>query len=150
MDIDDIRRINIANLEAVAGSPTKAAEKVGMTLSQYSNLKNGAYDPRSGKQRGMRKETAWRFEDAYGLPRGWLDIQHLSENCNGGAQVNEPPINYSIGQTNVYQLPAESPLLRELNAHVEKLNDRGLILLIEQAEQLTARYSKDKANLARS
>lgn len=39
-------------------------EAVGMSYAQYINLRDGAKDARSGKPRGMRKETAWRFENA--------------------------------------------------------------------------------------
>jgi hypothetical protein len=76
MDIDDIRRTNIRALEKEAGAPKSAADRVNMTYAQYINLRDGAKDPRSGKPRGMRKETAWRFEDAFGKQRGWLDQDH--------------------------------------------------------------------------
>lgn len=75
-DIDEIRRRNICLLEAELGSPSIAAKTVGMTLAQYLNLREGAKDSKSGKPRGMRKETAWKFEDKTGKPRGWLDIDH--------------------------------------------------------------------------
>lgn len=78
MDIDEVRRTNIRALENEAKSPTAAAEKVGMSYVQYVNLRDGAIDPRSKKRRGMRKETAWRFEDAFSKPRGWLDQDHSS------------------------------------------------------------------------
>lgn len=72
MDIDETRRANICVLEKLAGSPTLAANKVGMTYAQYINYRNGA-KAKTGKIRGML-ETAWRFEDAFGKPRGWLDV----------------------------------------------------------------------------
>ncbi len=74
MDIDEIRRENIRKLQHVAGSANAVAEKVGMSYVQYVNLRDGAKDPRSGKPRGMRKETAWRFEKAFGMSKGWLDL----------------------------------------------------------------------------
>ncbi len=91
MDIDDIRRANICALEKEAGSPKNAAECVNMTYAQYVNYRNGAKDYRSGKKRGMRKETAWRFEDAFGKPRGWLDTHHGPS--NQAEQVAPPPIS---------------------------------------------------------
>ncbi len=48
----------------------------------------------------------------------------------------------------VVPLPTESPLKAELAAVVDKISDRGLILLIEQAEQLAGRFPKAKANHA--
>lgn len=83
MDIDEIRRANLARLEEEAGSISAIAARVDMTYSQYLNLRNGALDKRSGKRRGMRKETAWRFEDKFDKPRGWLDQDHSG---------NTPPI----------------------------------------------------------
>lgn len=76
MDVDEIRRINIRALEAESGSPTAAAARVGMSYAQYLNTRDGAREAKTGKRRGMRKETAWRFEDAYQKPRGWLDHDH--------------------------------------------------------------------------
>lgn len=76
MDIDDIRRANIQILEKEAGSKKAAAERVGMTYVQYLNYRNGAKEAKTGKVRGMRKETAWKFEAAYDKPRGWLDTNH--------------------------------------------------------------------------
>lgn len=50
---------------------------------------------------------------------------------------------------NVVKMPNDTPLKKELASLVEKINDRGLILLVESAEQLVARFPKAKANLAR-
>lgn len=80
MDIDEIRRQNILTIEKEIGSPKLTADRVGMTYAQYVNLRDGALDSRSGKPRGMRKETAWRFDDAGGKPRGWLDQDHSAGN----------------------------------------------------------------------
>jgi len=91
MDIDEIRRTNIRLLEAIAGSPRSAADRVQMTYAQYVNLRDGAKDARSRKPRAMRKETAWRFEDAFGKDRGWLDTDHSAPE---GKQVAEPVAHY--------------------------------------------------------
>jgi len=79
MDIDDIRRANIRLLEKSAGSPRLAAETVEMSYAQYVNYRDGAKEAKTGKVRGMRKETAWRFEDAFKKPRGWLDQDHSAQ-----------------------------------------------------------------------
>lgn len=75
-DIDDIRRNNLRKLEAELGGPTQAAQKLEMSLAQFSNLRDGAKDSKTGKPRGMRKETARRIEAASGKPIGWLDVSH--------------------------------------------------------------------------
>lgn len=80
MDIDEIRRNNLWLIEREMGNPTSVAEKVGMTPTQYINLRDGAKDSKTGKPRGMRKETAWKFEDAFSKQRGWLDQDHSSTN----------------------------------------------------------------------
>ena len=74
MDIDDIRRENLKSLESRMGPQLYKA--VGMSPTQFYNLRDGAKDSRTGKQRGMRKETARRFERAAGMPAGWLDAPH--------------------------------------------------------------------------
>lgn len=83
MDIDEIRRRNIKTLEKQHGPAL--AKRAGMSPSQFYNLRDGAKDSKTGKPRGMRKETAWKIEDAAGVPRGWLDIDHSQNN-----QTNEP------------------------------------------------------------
>jgi hypothetical protein len=79
MDIDEIRRANLKVLERELGKPKLMAEAAGMSYAQYVNYRDGAFDKRSGKKRGMRKETAWRFEDACKRPRGWLDQVHSAD-----------------------------------------------------------------------
>lgn len=76
MDIDNIRRANLLILEDRLGGPKGVADRVGMSYAQYLNLRNGAKDSETGKPRGMRKQTAWRFDDAAEVPRGWLDTPH--------------------------------------------------------------------------
>lgn len=58
--------------------------------------------------------------------------------------VDEPP-----GQAYGPVAPAAPPippLRAELNALIDQINDRGLILLIESAEQLAQRFPASKAN----
>lgn len=76
MDIDDIRRQNLRLLEKEFGGIRALANKVGMSYAQCLNYRTGVADSATGKIRGMRKETAWRFEDAFNKPRGWLDQDH--------------------------------------------------------------------------
>ncbi len=84
MDIDDIRRKNILALEKEAQTPRALADLVGMTYAQYVNLRDGAIDSKTGKRRGMRKETAGRFDAACNKPLGWLDQDHSIEMLSPG------------------------------------------------------------------
>ena len=76
VDIDEIRRANMRAIENECGGPAGAAARVGMSLAQFANLRDGAKDSKTGKPRGMRKETARRIEGAAGKPPGWLDVVH--------------------------------------------------------------------------
>jgi len=72
-DIDDIRRCAMKKLEEEVGGPAAAAARVGMSYPQWANLRAGAHDSKTGKRRGMRKETARKIEAAFGKPAGWMD-----------------------------------------------------------------------------
>jgi hypothetical protein len=136
MDIDDIRRTNIRALEVIAGSPKSAADRVGMTYVQYVNLRDGAKDARSGKPRAMRKETAWRFEDAFGKDRGWLDACHQDAEDRLAA---EPATHYRVQRRHA------RPLVQTLCELAEQVNDNGLRELIGFARCLTGTHPAAKA-----
>jgi len=78
-DIDEIRRKAMLLLEGEIGGPVAAAKLAGMSYSQWANLRSGARDSKSGKPRGMRKETARKIEQAFGKPPGWLDTTNPTE-----------------------------------------------------------------------
>lgn len=67
-DIDEIRRKAMGVLEKEAGGPVAAAKQAGMSHSQWANLRSGAPDSKTGKARGMRKETARKIEAAFAKP----------------------------------------------------------------------------------
>lgn len=136
MDIDEIRRANIRLLEAIAGSPKSAADRVGMTYAQYVNTRDGAKEAKTGKPRGMRKETAWRFEDAFGKDRGWLDTDHSAPE---GKQVAEPAAHYQAHRRH------SRPLVQTLCDLAEQVNDNGLRELIGFARCLTGTHPAAKA-----
>ena len=87
-DIDDIRRENLCLIEETVGGLTAAAMLVGMSPSQFANLRDGAKDSKTGKPRGMRKDTARRIEAAAGHPQGWLDIDHGGSSGAAGNATN--------------------------------------------------------------
>lgn len=88
MDIDEIRRINLKELEKELG--TDLYKKAGMSPTQFYNLRDGAKDSKTGKPRGMRKQTAWKFEDAANKPRGYLDKLH------GKDELESPLKNFNL------------------------------------------------------
>lgn len=139
MDIDETRRANIRALEIIAGSPRSAADRVEMSYAQYINLRDGAKDTRSGKQRAMRKETAWRFEDAFNMPRGWLDIPHAD---HGIKQLEQPVSQYIVKPTH------SRKLVQKVCDLAEQINDDGLRELIGFARCLTGTHPLVKAKRA--
>jgi len=78
LDIDEIRRRNLRQIEQEYGGAAGAAAAVGMSPAQFINLRTGAKDSKTGKPRGMRKETARRIEQALRKPEGWLDQIHAA------------------------------------------------------------------------
>ncbi|MCW3543195.1 hypothetical protein [Burkholderia cenocepacia] len=75
-DIDEIRRENLRLIEAEHGGPAAAAAACGMSHSQFTNLRDGARDSKTGRPRGMRAATARKIEENIGKPAGWLDTDH--------------------------------------------------------------------------
>ena len=140
MDIDDIRRANICKLEKLAGSPTAAALLVDMSYSQYLNYRNGAKEAKTGKLRGMRKETAWRFEDAFKKPRGWLDTNH---DTAAHHEVAEEPAPYRVSPK-----PARK-LVQDLCDLAAQISDDGLHELVGFARCLTGTHPLVRQKKAR-
>lgn len=81
-DIDEARRKAMTLLEREAGGPVAAAKRVGMGYAQWVNLRSGAADSRTGKPRGMRKQTARKIEAAFDRDEGWLDYADLVEDLS--------------------------------------------------------------------
>lgn len=131
-DIDQIRRDNIKALEKEVGSPSVAAKISGMSLAQYSNLRDGAKDSKTGKMRGMRKETAWKFEDSFGKHRGWLDIDH--------------ELSPSIYSNNVMPM-AESPQTKQGDSNVIKSFPKTRV--IERADYFNIPQYNTRASMGR-
>lgn len=135
MDIDDIRRANIRLLQQSAGSARLAADKVSMSYAQFVNYRDGAKDSRSGKQRAMRKETAWRIEDAFNMPRGWLDQPHCSE-AAGIAELPPP----------AYVHP--NATIRQIIALCEATDEAGRGMALLAVTQTLERYRPTQAKAA--
>ncbi len=134
-DIDQIRRENMATLEQEAGGVTAAADRAGMSQSQWSNLRAGAVDSKTGKSRGMRKETARKIEITAGKPTGWLDLDHglLS------------PSSYTQTPSNHAESAGEQRSIDGLMAQITPILDSAPKTLRNAVLLLAMKYEKDPA-----
>lgn len=134
--IDDVRRENMANLAENCGGVAGLARTLQRSESQVSQWIRGAKHSATGKQRGMRSETARWIEAVTDMPPGWLDTNH------------EPPKNTCAEKSATYQLPQRHarPKVRDLIALAEQINDDGINQLIGFAKALTATHSAIKTN----
>jgi len=90
-DIDEIRRDNLRRLQTECGGASATARLLEMSPAQFMNLRDGAKDSKTGKRRGMRKETARRIEMYANKPPGWLDIPLDSLLSGRQMEVFQPP-----------------------------------------------------------
>lgn len=74
--IDDIRRENMATLVAEFGGVQGLANKLGRSESQISQWTHGSTHSVTGKQRGMRADSARWISETCGKAPNWLDTDH--------------------------------------------------------------------------
>lgn len=75
--IDDIRRDNMAALRDEHGGTAGLAKQLERSESQVSQWIHGSAHSETGKQRGMRPDSARYIERKCGKPVGWLDVEHV-------------------------------------------------------------------------
>ncbi len=69
------RRENLELLIHEAGTLEAVARDV--SSPQYlSSVRNSTPDPSTGRPREMGSKMARKLEDAFGKPRGWMDVEH--------------------------------------------------------------------------
>lgn len=151
-DIDQIRRENMASIEADLGGATAAAARAGMSQSQWSNLRAGAADSKTGKPRGMRKDTARKIERAMGRPPGWLDVEHSSESRQTHESEPRPDTTSKHLSRELGQLVSAVTIPKELAASdVRLLTQIALRLrsggLHEKTRQIIESEGQDQAAL---
>jgi hypothetical protein len=129
-DIDEIRRNNIVLLEAEAGSPAQMANRVNMTMAQYLNLRDGARDSRTGKRRGMRKDTAERFDRAGGKEIGWLNIDHSPPDGSEPSRI----------RSFVPRRTEDHPAIVEIIQLMTKMSEPGKWILVGNARQILLQH----------
>jgi hypothetical protein len=137
-DIDEIRRANIRALEAELGGPVALSERLGMSLAQYLNLRDGAKDSRTGKRRGMRKETAQRFNECFGKPAGWLDTDH---------QVDAYTLPSGVIDFKAAQNSAEYEAVRKLAGLMISMSPEGRAVLLYEEGKIAEQFPVLKANV---
>lgn len=87
-DIDAVRRENLARLVQELGSVVAVAKLMDRSESQISQLLNGSANSKTGKPRGMRKDTARRIEHVTGKSPGWLDTDHRSGEADSSSATS--------------------------------------------------------------
>ncbi|NDV73004.1 hypothetical protein [Burkholderia cenocepacia] len=119
-EIDEIRRDNLRTIEAEHGGPAAAAAVLGMSHSQFTNLRDGAKDSKTGRPRGMRTATARKIDVLAGKPAGWLDTDHSVTPTNPQAleqpagwdklsQAQRSQVETFIGWLIVSTTPTDAP-----------------------------------------
>jgi hypothetical protein len=93
-DIDEIRRDNLRMIEAEKGGPAAAAAACGMSQAQFTNLRDGAKDSKTGKRRGMRAATARKIENRTGKPGGWMDQDHAPDLAVSARETKHVPTGW--------------------------------------------------------
>lgn len=71
--VDETRRARLADLVREFGTAANLADTIGCSPAQLSQWLNASKESKTGKPRGMRKETARLIERKCGRPVGWLD-----------------------------------------------------------------------------
>ena len=127
MDIDQIRRENLKTLWDIYG-PT-LYKKLGMSPSQFYNLRDGALDSKTGKKRGMRPSTARRIEEATNRSHGWLDVIHEKK----GHTANEESQPYLTAENAITALENHLDKLDEA-LKTDALNLLSMYMRIKQPE----------------
>ncbi|WP_375592203.1 hypothetical protein [Chitiniphilus eburneus] len=133
-DIDQVRRDNLRKIESELGGASLTAKTIGMSLAQFLNLRDGAKDSKTGKPRGMRKDTARKIEAAAHKPTGWLDIDH-----DHGATEGKADKPAFVSEETWQQLPdSAKSLLGELAQSIVsgELTDEEVALLSTTANHL--------------
>lgn len=81
--VDEIRRENLRTLIARYKGQREFAEAAGVkSTAQISQWVNASKNSKTGKPRVMSGATARAMEGALGLPHGWIDTDHNTEDTN--------------------------------------------------------------------
>lgn len=95
---------------------------------------------------GRQKSSAWLPEIAYalGLHAMWLKTGIGPKEINStGLSAQESRADYPV---NVTTLPTDNPLKRELMAVCDRMSERGIQILIYEAERIDRLYPRAQPN----
>ena len=114
--IDEIRRLNLIEAIARAGTAKALAEKADLSAAYISQVKNGQPDSKTGNPKNLGDEAARKIEKAVGVTRGWMDVDHSTAQAGAnvktstGADQSETKLNEPSGAPtyNVQRLPAST------------------------------------------
>lgn len=127
----------MAQLAIEHGGITSLANTLDRSDAQISQWTRGAKLP-SGRQRGMRSETARWIENTVGKPVGWLDTDHTTTHI-----ISEPcPAPYTISQD---KFGHARTLVQQIINIAERLDDAGLLKLHGYAACLLVDHPAIKA-----
>lgn len=107
MDSKTIRLINLETLVAREDKASTFAEKIGMSASQLSQIRNPKY------KRTVGDAAARSIESALGLPHGWMDVLHDNEAMRVINEQDETMLKLAK-----MMLPVATP---HSNAHLQRI-----------------------------
>lgn len=107
--VSEIRRENFAALVAKEASAQAAADRLGKDKAQvYQWLA----EPGTVASRNIGPKSVREIEEAYGLPRGWMDHEHLSQEAEPGTDVSAA--GSQMGRIDPHRLRLAMDILADL------------------------------------
>ncbi len=78
LTVEEIRHANFLRLldERCGGKLVIMAQRLSKSPSQVSQLRNQSAHSRTGLPRQIGPDIARQIEEAFELPRGWMDVEH--------------------------------------------------------------------------
>lgn len=132
------RRENLELLIHEAGTLEAVARDV--SSPQYlSSVRNSTPDPSTGRPREMGSKMARKLEDAFGKPRGWMDVEHPAPGTGSPVDYREVSgPSASVVPLGESPSPAYAWPFEELDLALVNGLSRADLLRLEGAWLLTA------------
>lgn len=83
--LKEVRLLNARRLQEIAGGQKVICEKLGKSQSQVSAFMG------ANPSKGIGDKVAQQLEDAFGLPRGWMDVPHDDDYAADIEAAHEQP-----------------------------------------------------------
>jgi phage repressor protein C with HTH and peptisase S24 domain len=133
--IDDIRRDNLALLVKEYRTLSALSNVLERDSSQVSQWLHGSTHSVTGKQRGMRKDSARYVEEKCGKPIGWLDVSHVS--LESGVSIVESTPGATGSSSNAVKIKGAT----QINAVDDSDDIQGLVRIRRVKLKLSAGIS---------